>query len=287
MTDIDVRTLRTTGIIFAAMELNTDLLSNDDVEVHRATINEWLSQYGLKIDPLDVFNGGNVHECLEKAIVAAGLDKIDLICKAYRKAQSYYYGQWANGKIKTKKEPMPDDVKQMLRERNTPQPDDKSALKSYTVRQLEKMDETQIKEAFNLVFGPQTKNHTVDYKQRLLINNIAKEVKAGNMPAAPENTPIVVSAETESEIKGFASKNGSEKSKPKLALWQDKEAQKEKEAAYPWVMSGSWRKDPKKENGTVADIVCQTCGTLRECHTGDLWQCKSCLDCKKSAKKSK
>jgi hypothetical protein len=284
MTDIDVRTLRTTGIIFAAMELDPDLLNVDDVEVHRATINEWLEQYGLTIDPLDVFNGGNVHECLEKAKLATGLDKIDLICKAYRKAQSYYYGQWANGKIKAKKEPMPDDVKQMLRERNQPQPDDKTALEQYTIRQLEKMDENQIKAAFNLVFGPQTKQHTTDFKQRLLINNIAKEVKAGKMPDIPDNTALVVSGETESEIKGFASKSGSKKSKPKLALWQDKAAQKEKEAAYPWVKSGSWRKDPNKEGGTIADIVCQTCGGLREVHLADCFQIKYCISCKKLKK---
>lgn len=216
--DIDVRTLDSTRTLITAMsiagtvELDVESLGNNDVAYHRAKIDEWLDQWGLKIDPDNVLHGGSVTVYLNDAEATGGLDRIDLILKAYRKAQSFYYGRWANGQIRGKSMPLPEDIKTIT---------------------------------------------------------------------SPKPAPVAVD-EVYEKIKAAAAVLNEEPAKPagKLALYEDKALQAEKEAKWPWIIPGSWQKDPEKDNGAIVTIRCQVCNGERVIHAADAFQVKRCVACK-------
>lgn len=69
------------------------------------------------------------------------------------------------------------------------------------------------------------------------------------------------------------------KSRPKGPVYLDKIRQSEIMSKYAWV-TDSFKQDPHKPGGTVVDIKCQKCGSLRTIHIADCFQTKLCLNCR-------
>lgn len=67
---------------------------------------------------------------------------------------------------------------------------------------------------------------------------------------------------------------------PRVPVYEDAAKQAELVAKYSWVIPGSFRKDPEKQTGTIADIKCQKCGNSRTVHCSDIFLVKLCKGCK-------
>lgn len=171
MTTFDVGTSNTAYTTLAGMGFDVEILDNPDVAWHRATIHDWLvreAEVDLSVaDPTDLHSGYNVLQSLEKAAGLEGLDRKEAVFKAYRKAQMLKYGRWARGEIKSKKEPMPEDVKEMLRARARPAIKDPHMVKSLAKSMGGIADQTDAKvsEIFHSVFGP-TKPYGREVQER-------------------------------------------------------------------------------------------------------------------------
>lgn len=113
----DPRQSERVAIIMEAMNLDTDLLANPDIQYHRQRIDQYLAGWGLEIDPdkSNIHGGINIYDQLDRAEKLAGVERMYAVFLAYRKAQSFYFGMWK--KIKGHKKPMSEKTKQILRER--------------------------------------------------------------------------------------------------------------------------------------------------------------------------
>jgi hypothetical protein len=302
--DFDVKRSDTANIIMHGMGLDVNTLDITDVSIHRAMINLWLLENAEcelldDADPLDATSGGNIIKQLKLASTMNGNDFTDAILKAYRKAENLYYYLWSKGKIKTKKEPMSEETKAMLRGYAIPKPKKPEIVDDIKLRDA---TDSEIHKLFSDVYGS-TKTHTVGYKRKTLIELQDSRIESLNkQPTKPvtvtpeENTvakKIVVSvSDLKTETKTVEPKAAKEvKVKPakkaKTPVWQDKALQKEIETKYPWVVHGSFAKDAEHESKTVATIKCtfDGCHDKRSgVHMADLFQVKLCL--KHKGKKS-
>ena len=73
------------------------------------------------------------------------------------------------------------------------------------------------------------------------------------------------------------------KGKSKVPVFNDLQKQAEICAKFSWC-TNSFRQDPEKAGGTIVDIKCVDCGSLREVHLADVFHCKTCRGCKSKKK---
>jgi hypothetical protein len=261
--------------------INVDDL-DDDIKVHRAKIAATMAQHGLEV-PV------NVDIALMKAdsidIETERARRHEAIMAAYRKADNAYYSAWSNGKIKDKKEKMPDDVKAMFKAKREklPQPKDLEPLMKVTLSKIKKATPTNVRDLYFEVYGAEAGgNLTVERMRASMAEAIRELMAAGKMkdePEAPE--------EREASQAALVAPNppkAKRESAKKLAVYEDSTAQAEKEAKYPWAAPGSWRQDPEHPGSTILDIKCISCGASRTIHLADLFQCKLCVGCRKASK---
>lgn len=115
-TDIDVMKASSTYVILHAMDLDTSVLNHDDMSRHRSQIDAWLAKWDIKIGVLAFpYDGANIVDSLAKASKLEGNRRKFYIFKAYKNAQTLYYGCWRS--IKQHKTPMSEEVKMELAER--------------------------------------------------------------------------------------------------------------------------------------------------------------------------
>lgn len=73
------------------------------------------------------------------------------------------------------------------------------------------------------------------------------------------------------------------KAKSKVPVFNDLQRQSEICTKFPWC-TNSFRQDPEKSGGTIVDIKCVDCSSLREVHLADVFHCQRCVKCKKLKK---
>jgi hypothetical protein len=264
--------------------INIDDLS-DDIKVHRNKIAAELSRHGLDV-PV------NVDVALMKAdaidIEMEKTKRHEAIMAAYRKADNAYYSAWSNGKIKDKKQKMPDDVKAMLKAKRNklPQPKDLEPLMKVSLATVKKATPTGVRDLYFKVYGAEAGgNLTVERMRASIAEAIRELMSVGKMPSEPEGTE-----EREASQAALVAPNppkAKRESAKKRAVYEDSTAQAEKEAKYPWAIKGSWRQDPEHPGSTILDIKCTLCGAARTIHLADLFQVKLCVSCRKSSKSKK
>jgi hypothetical protein len=66
----------------------------------------------------------------------------------------------------------------------------------------------------------------------------------------------------------------------KLKLFNDRDAQIEREQKYPWCIPESWHEDPNKPGSTLVNIKCIKCGKTQSTHAAELFHIKTCKECK-------
>lgn len=258
-----------------ADEINTDLYE-DDVKEHRKQILQKLMPWDLPIPD-------NVEITLMKANQAQGIDRMGLIMQAHIKAESYYYSAWAQGQIKSKKKPMPEDVKEMLRKRVKPAVISLEPLMKVTIARVKKASPYEISKLYEEVHGASAgPNISTERRRASIIETINEMNEKGQRKPDPEE-PIDMAEATKTPAEPPKPKNKAPKAKAtKTPIYDDKAAQAEKQKKWGWAKKNSWREDPEHKGATILDIICQKCGNERTIHAADLFQVKTCIACKKS-----
>jgi hypothetical protein len=245
-----------------------------DVAAHRKQIMDKLSPWELPMPD-------NVEITLLKANQSTGIDRMNLIMQAHVKAESFYYSAWAQGDIAAKRKkgpPMPEDVKEMLRRRNKGiLPIKEDELAKITKKQIMEASKTQLRNMYWVLYsadaGP---NLTTDGMRASLLQEIQTREEAKKRPVEVVEAPVA------SKPKEKAEKAPKATPKAKMPMYEDKNAQVEREKKWTWIIAGSWREDPGHPGGTLVSIKCQKCGGSREIHAADAFQVKLCRTCKPS-----
>jgi hypothetical protein len=281
-TDVALSPTCTCGGRWMLTELiNVDDLS-DDIKVHRVKIAATLAQHGLTV-PVNVdialMKADSIDIELEKS------KRLEAVMAAYRKADNAYYSAWSNGKIKDKKEKMPEDVKAMLKAKRNklPQPEDIGPLMKVTLSAIKNATPTGVRDLYFKVYGAEAGgNITVERMRASIAEAIRELMDSGKMPKEEE-----APGEREASQAALVAPNPPKPKKEsvkKQALYDDKAGQVERESKWAWVKKGSWRQDPEHAGGTILEIICQLCGSERTIHAADTFQVKLCSACKKTSK---
>ena len=255
-------------------------INDIDTDQYAGDVKEHRKQILNKLIPWELTIPDNVEIALFKANSATGMDRMQLIMQAHVKAESYYYSAWANGKIKAKKKPMPEDVKNMLKNRNVaPDVVNKDPLMKITIARVKRASPHEISKLYEEVHGATAgPNVTTERRRQSIIETIIQMNERGERSEAPPEPP----EEEKNAVTNKPSKEHVVAKHKKTPIHEDKAAQAEKESKYTWIISGSWRPEPGHENKTILDIKCIKCGNSRTIHAGDAFQVKLCRDCKPS-----
>lgn len=240
-----------------------------DVADHFKKIKEMLNKDDLEVP-------SNVIATMLLASRADGLRRMELIMKAHVKAETFYYAEWAEGNIESKKKkgpPMPEDVKAMLRNKGKPTPINVEPLMKVTIKAVQNADPIILKNLYYEVYGAEAGSSlTAERMRASMISAIRELIDTKRRPKGPDDEYVP------------PTKVPSKPKQVRVPIYSDRAAQLDRESKYPWAITGSWRADPEHDGGTLVDIKCQSCGKSRTVHAGDLFQVRFCVGCKKASK---
>jgi hypothetical protein len=270
-----------------------------DTKFHRKQVEQKLARWKLSIPP-------NVEIAFFLGDRAEGARRMQYLMGAHTKADTYYYKMWGEGEIEEKKQkgpPMPDSVKELLKRRKLPEPKNLEPLMKTTIKSIQACDDIHaIRAMYFDVYGAEAgANLTKERMKESMIYAIRELIEAKRRPAdseeaQPEPLDTVGTPQTLQQVAANVTLGGgvgpATQPKPaapkakasKTPIYEDKAAQAEKEAKYPWVIPGTWRQDPEHAGGTILDIKCQYCQMPRTIHAADAFQVKSHVECKKKSK---
>lgn len=257
-----------------------------DVIQHRNTIEKHLAQWDLQIP-------ANVEITLYQAnqLKDNKQARNNLLMKAHVKADTYYYKMWGDDKIEAKRKkgpPMSEEVKEILRRRRERHPEvvNIEPLMKVSLKAIRNADTMGLRQLYWDVYGAEAgANLTADNMRRSLESAVKELIETGKRKSGPDDD---VPPQVTKKVNMSENAQAKTPSKPKkVPLYEDKKAQAEREAKYPWCVKGSWRQDPDHPSGTLVDIKCMECGDNRTVHTADLFQVKLCSKCRDSKKTKK
>lgn len=272
--------------------LNLDTIDvtkfDPDIQQHRDTIVKHLGQWDLQVP-------SNVDITLYQANATQDKQtRNNLLMKAHVKADTYYYKMWGDDKIEAKHKkgpPMSEEVKEILKARRERHPEivNIEPLMKVSLKSVRHADVHGLRQLYWDVYGAEAgANLTADNMRRSLEYAIKELISTGKRAANSDDDVPPPQSTKKANTNMPDETESKQPSKPKkVPLYENQQAQAEREAKYPWCVKGSWRQDPEHESGTLVDIKCQECSSIRTVHTADLFQVRLCVKCRDSKKVKK